>query len=45
MIGANPLVPQVTLAIYALLLAVGGLMGYLKAGSTGLREIDFWVGE
>jgi uncharacterized membrane protein (UPF0136 family) len=29
----SPLVGQVTLAIYALLLAVGGLIGYLKAGS------------
>jgi len=29
----NPLVGQVTLGIYALLLAVGGLIGYLKAGS------------
>ncbi len=33
MIGINPLVAQVTLAIYALLLAAGGLIGYLKAGS------------
>ncbi len=33
MTGINPLVAQVTLAIYALLLAVGGLIGYLKAGS------------
>ena len=33
MIGINPLVAQVTLGIYALLLAVGGLIGYLKAGS------------
>jgi uncharacterized membrane protein (UPF0136 family) len=29
----NPLVGQITLGIYALLLGVGGLMGYLKAGS------------
>jgi uncharacterized membrane protein (UPF0136 family) len=29
----NPLVGQVTLGIYALLLAVGGLMGFLKAKS------------
>src|SRR5262245_14268494 len=33
MAGTDPLVPQVTLAIYAILLAVGGLIGYLKAGS------------
>ncbi len=30
---SSPLVGQVTLGIYALLLAVGGLIGYLKAGS------------
>ena len=29
----TPLVGQVVLAVYAVLLAVGGLMGYLKAGS------------
>jgi uncharacterized membrane protein (UPF0136 family) len=29
----NPVVGQVTLGIYAVLLAVGGLFGYLKAGS------------
>ena len=29
----NPLVGQITLGVYALLLGVGGLMGYLKAGS------------
>jgi uncharacterized membrane protein (UPF0136 family) len=29
----NPVVGQVTLGIYALLLAVGGVIGYLKAGS------------
>jgi uncharacterized membrane protein (UPF0136 family) len=29
----NPLVGQITLAIYAVLLAIGGLIGYLKAGS------------
>jgi uncharacterized membrane protein (UPF0136 family) len=29
----HPLVGQITLGIYALLLAVGGLIGYLKAGS------------
>jgi uncharacterized membrane protein (UPF0136 family) len=29
----SPLVGQVTLAIYGLLLAVGGLIGYFKAGS------------
>lgn len=29
----DPLVGQITLGIYALLLAVGGLIGYLKAGS------------
>jgi uncharacterized membrane protein (UPF0136 family) len=29
----NPLVGRVTLAIYALLLALGGLIGYLRAGS------------
>jgi uncharacterized membrane protein (UPF0136 family) len=28
-----PLVGQITLGIYALLLAVGGLIGYIKAGS------------
>ena len=29
----SPIVGQVTLAIYALLLAVGGVIGYVKAGS------------
>jgi uncharacterized membrane protein (UPF0136 family) len=29
----SPLVAQVTLGIYALLLGVGGLIGFLKAGS------------
>ncbi len=29
----SPIVGQVTLAIYGVLLAVGGLIGYLKAGS------------
>jgi uncharacterized membrane protein (UPF0136 family) len=29
----SPLVGQITLGIYAVLLAVGGLIGYLKAGS------------
>jgi uncharacterized membrane protein (UPF0136 family) len=29
----TPTVGQITLAIYALLLAVGGVIGYLKAGS------------
>lgn len=29
----NPLVGQITLGIYALLLGGGGVMGYLKAGS------------
>jgi uncharacterized membrane protein (UPF0136 family) len=29
----SPIVGQVTLAIYAVLLALGGLVGYLKAGS------------
>jgi uncharacterized membrane protein (UPF0136 family) len=29
----SPVVGQVTLGLYALLLAVGGLIGYLKAGS------------
>ncbi len=29
----SPLVGQITLGIYALLLGIGGLIGYLKAGS------------
>jgi uncharacterized membrane protein (UPF0136 family) len=29
----NPIVGQITLGIYAVLLALGGLMGYVKAGS------------
>jgi uncharacterized membrane protein (UPF0136 family) len=29
----NAIVGQVTLGVYALLLAVGGIMGYVKAGS------------
>ncbi len=29
----NPLVGEITLALYALLLAAGGLIGYFKAGS------------
>jgi len=29
----SPLVGQITLGAYALLLGIGGLMGYLKAGS------------
>jgi uncharacterized membrane protein (UPF0136 family) len=29
----SPLVGQITLGVYALLLGIGGLMGYLKAGS------------
>lgn len=29
----NPLIGQVALGIYALLLVVGGIMGYVKAGS------------
>jgi uncharacterized membrane protein (UPF0136 family) len=29
----SPLVGEITLGIYAVLLAVGGLIGYLKAGS------------
>jgi uncharacterized membrane protein (UPF0136 family) len=33
MMGINPLVAQVTLAIYAVLLGAGGLIGYIKAGS------------
>jgi uncharacterized membrane protein (UPF0136 family) len=33
MINVSPLVGQATLGIYALLLGVGGLIGYLKAGS------------
>ncbi|MFI5458275.1 MAG: TMEM14 family protein [Isosphaerales bacterium] len=33
MISIDPLVGQVTLGIYAILLVVGGLIGYLKAGS------------
>jgi uncharacterized membrane protein (UPF0136 family) len=29
----SPLVGQITLSVYAVLLGIGGLMGYLKAGS------------
>jgi uncharacterized membrane protein (UPF0136 family) len=29
----SPIVGQITLGVYALLLGIGGLMGYLKAGS------------
>jgi uncharacterized membrane protein (UPF0136 family) len=31
--GVSQLIGQVTLGVYAVLLAVGGLIGYLKAGS------------
>ena len=33
MLGSNPLIAPITLGIYAVLLGVGGLIGFLKAGS------------
>jgi uncharacterized membrane protein (UPF0136 family) len=33
MLGPSPLIAPVTLGIYAILLGVGGLIGFLKAGS------------
>ena len=33
MLGSNPLIAPITLGIYAVLLGVGGVVGYLKAGS------------
>ena len=33
MLGSSPLVAPITLGIYAVLLGIGGLIGYLKAGS------------
>jgi uncharacterized membrane protein (UPF0136 family) len=33
MLGSSPLIAPITLGIYAVLLGVGGLIGYLKAGS------------
>ena len=33
MLGSNPLVAPITLGIYAVLLGLGGVIGYLKAGS------------
>src|SRR5271166_6696996 len=33
MFGSSPLVAPITLGIYTVLLGVGGLIGYLKAGS------------
>jgi uncharacterized membrane protein (UPF0136 family) len=33
MLGSSPLIAPITLGIYAVLLGVGGVVGYLKAGS------------
>jgi uncharacterized membrane protein (UPF0136 family) len=33
MLGSSPLVAPITLGIYAVLLVVGGMIGYMKAGS------------
>jgi uncharacterized membrane protein (UPF0136 family) len=33
MLGSSPLIAPITLGIYAVLLGIGGLIGYLKAGS------------
>jgi uncharacterized membrane protein (UPF0136 family) len=33
MLGSNPLVAPITLGIYAVLLGVGGIVGFVKAGS------------
>jgi uncharacterized membrane protein (UPF0136 family) len=33
MLGSSPLIAPVTLGIYAVLLGIGGVIGYLKAGS------------
>jgi uncharacterized membrane protein (UPF0136 family) len=33
MLGSNPLIAPITLGIYAVLLGLGGAIGYLKAGS------------
>jgi uncharacterized membrane protein (UPF0136 family) len=33
MLGSSPLIAPITLGIYAVLLGIGGMIGYLKAGS------------
>jgi uncharacterized membrane protein (UPF0136 family) len=33
MLGSSPLVAPITLGIYAVLLGIGGVIGYVKAGS------------
>ena len=33
MLGSNPLIAPITLGIYAVLLGVGGIIGFVKAGS------------